>query len=102
MAKRRPLDFAVLRARIAPIRVLGLLGWEYVTRIGDVFRGPCPVHVSKTNRSRSLSVTDRVWHCHACKAGGDAIRLWAVLRRTDDLTAAYELCERLGVEPPTL
>lgn len=102
MASRRPLDFAALRGRISPVAVLRLTGWEWVTRIGDVYRGPCPIHHSRTHRSRSLSVTDRVWHCHSCKQGGDAVRLWARLQSLDDLAAAWDLCERLGVTPPVL
>ncbi|MHB8735445.1 MAG: CHC2 zinc finger domain-containing protein [Terriglobales bacterium] len=102
MANRRPVDFAVLRGRIRPIDALRLLGWCYTTHVGESWRGPCPLHKSNSEGSRVFSVTDRVWHCHKCREGGDAVRLWARLHGLDDLAAALELCEKLGVAVPTL
>jgi len=49
------IDFALLRRQISLTQVLGLIGFTPTTRCGPQWRGPCPVHGSKSPRSRSLA-----------------------------------------------
>lgn len=99
---RRPIDYAALRNAIPMIELLRRLGWQYTTHIGQVYRGPCPIHGPGRTGSRSLSVEGGVWYCHKCKLGGDALELWMRMNPDHILEAAYRLCEFTGIEPPVL
>jgi DNA primase len=102
MIKKRiaPVDFDALKRQVSVSQVLRHLGWM-PTRIEPATqRGPCPVHGSRSRGSRSLSVSRTWWKCWSCGARGDVIRLWALLHRCDDLTAALAICEALNVRVP--
>lgn len=100
MPNPRPLNFEILRDQIRPIDVLRLSGWAYRYHCGEVFRGGCPIHRSTSRTSRSFVCNSRVWYCHKCKLGGDAVRLAAKLWNCGDLDAAYRLCAALTISPP--
>jgi len=50
------IDFNTLRNEITMEQVLELIHFAPSSRLGDQWRGPCPVHQSASSRSRSLSV----------------------------------------------
>lgn len=100
---RRPVDFAALKSRVRPIQVLTLHGWQYMIRRGDAYRGPCPLTACASRHPRIFSATAQLWHCHKCGWGGDAVALHQWLAgHPDPLTAALDLCEQLGIDPPYL
>jgi DNA primase len=96
------LDFREARVRLPLADVLQLIGFEPSTRQGDKLRGPCPVHRSRTRRSRSFAVdlAKSVWHCFRCGAGGNALDLWVSLTRQPLHAAVIDLCRQLGREAP--
>lgn len=98
----RPLDFTALRDVIRPIDVLLRRGWSPRYHCGDVYRGECPIHRSTSRSSRVFSCQSRVWYCHKCRRGGDAVRLYAILEGVSDLAAAHALCERFAIPKPYL
>lgn len=98
----RPIDLPALRARLRPEQALRLTGWRPVWEHRGLLRGPCPIHVSHSSASRALVVSDRVVYCHVCHWRGDAVGVWARLQSLPVLEAAYDLCARLGVDPPYL
>lgn len=100
--RRRPLDFARLREMITPKTALQLLGWRPTYGWGERWRGPCPLHGPIDKKSRSLRGTPTVAYCGRCQWGGDAVAFWARYHRLPTLEAAYDLCERLGIDPPFL
>lgn len=102
MERRHPVDFRRIRQLIHPKRALALVGWVPEWDGGINLRGPCPFHRSSSPRSRSLSVTDRVYYCHKCHATGDAVAVWQWHTGLDPLDAAVDLCNRLGVPVPYL
>lgn len=100
--KMRPLDFRIIRMAVRPIDVLLRMGWTPRYHCGSVYRGGCPVHRSTSRSSRSLVCNGGVWYCHKCRAGGDAVRLVALLRGISDLAAAHAICDEHAVTKPYL
>ena len=49
------IDFALLRQQLTLQQVLDLVGFTATTRLGGQLRGPCPVHGSKSRKSRSFA-----------------------------------------------
>ncbi|MBC8871755.1 MAG: hypothetical protein H8E44_20195 [Planctomycetes bacterium] len=96
------LDFQLVREQVAMRDVLQLLQFEAVFRRGDQWRGPCPVHGSRSPRSRSFSVDVRLgrYHCFSCGSRGNTLELWAAVNDKSVFAAAVELCELLRVEIP--
>ncbi|MCA9239583.1 MAG: hypothetical protein KDA37_05265 [Planctomycetales bacterium] len=99
------LDFAALRKEVTIGMVLELIEWRPVSRTGPQLRGPCPVHKSQTERSRSFSVNleRNVFQCFGagCEARGNQLDLAAAVFGLPLREAALELCASLGIEPPT-
>jgi DNA primase len=98
------IDYRQVRAA-APMRaVLELLGWQPRTRQGPQWRGPCPLHGSRTTTSRCFAVhVDRgVYHCFRCGAGGNTLDLFVAATRQSLYEAALDLCGRLGQAVPWL
>lgn len=97
------IDFARLREEVSIEQVLELLGWTPVTRSGPQLRGPCPVHRSENDRSRSFSahLEKNAYRCFGCGAEGNQLDLAAAAFDLPLYTAARELCRQLGVTPPT-
>ena len=96
------IDFRELRARVAIGEVLDLVGFTPVARSEDQVRGPCPIHRSKTPRSRSFSVNLRTntFRCFGCGAGGNQLDLWVAISQLTLVAAAADLCTRLAMEDP--
>lgn len=100
---RRPLiDFEKLRGEVSIGQVLDLLDWRPVARSGPQLRGPCPIHQSQSERSRSFAVhTEKnAFCCQACGAQGNQLDLAAAAFELPLYAAARELCRRLNVSPP--
>jgi DNA primase len=96
------IDFTLLRRQISLTQVLDLIGFTATTRCGPQARGPCPVHGSKSPRSRSFAahVAKNCWHCFGCGAGGNALDLYLAVTKLPVYEGALELCARLGIEVP--
>ena len=96
------IDFALLRRQVPLTQVLDLLGFTATTRRGPQLRGPCPVHRSKSPRSRSFAahVEKNCWHCFRCGAGGNALDLYLAVTKLPVYEGALELCARLRVPGP--
>jgi DNA primase len=104
--RRRPIDYSELKRRITIRQVLNLLGWHAVTHHEPQLRGPCPVHGSTDERSRSFAVNTQknVFHCFksACGVKGNQLDLYMLATGLPALEAAHQLCEKLGVPAPVL
>jgi DNA primase len=96
------IDYRQLRAQAPLTAVLELLGWQPRTRRGEQWRGPCPLHGSRSATSRCFAahVGKQVFHCFGCGAGGNALDLWAAATRQALYAAALDLCGRLGQAVP--
>ena len=84
--------------------VLALIGYRPRTRQGLPWRGPCPVHGSRSATSRCFAahLGKNVFHCFRCGAGGNALDLWAALRRVPLHAAVLDLGARLRQPVPWL
>ena len=91
------VNFQQLRDEISIEEVLRLLGCEAVSRKGDHWRGPCPVHRSRTTDSRvfSANVKTNRYYCHKCRSHGNQLELWAAVQHMN-IYDAVDLCEKLG------
>jgi DNA primase len=98
------IDYAALRQRLRLGQVLELLGLVPRTRCGAQWRGPCPVHGSRTSRSRSFAahLERHCWHCFRCGAHGNVLDLWMATTKLPLYEAARDLCQRLHVDIPWL
>ena len=96
------IDYALLRQQLSLTQVLELLGFTAMTRRGPQLRGPCPVHGSRTPRSRSFAahLEKNCWHCFGCGAGGNALDLYLAVTRLPVYEGALELCARLHLPVP--
>jgi hypothetical protein len=101
-----PIDYQALREEVGIGAVLELLGFHAVSRHGDQLRGPCPIHHSSNERSRSFSVNlaKNAYRCFSpsCGSQGNQIDLFAAAVKLPLLQAAHELCACLGIRPPRL
>jgi DNA primase len=98
------IDFREARSQLQLSEVLELIGFEPRLRYGDEVRGPCPVHRSRTSRSRSFAahLKKGVWHCFRCGAGGNVLDLWLAVTRQALHAGVIDLYTRLGREVPWL
>jgi len=71
------VDFNLLRTEITMEDVLNELGFQSTNRLGSQLHGPCPVHGSTSNSSRSFSVNvaDGRYYCHKCHSKGNQVEL---------------------------
>ncbi len=101
---RPALDFTAVRAAITMAAVLHLLGFQANSARGTQQRGPCPLHGSTSGTSRcfSANLDQHAFHCFKCGRSGNALDLWAHATRRSPYDAALDLCDRLGIPPPTL
>lgn len=83
-------------------QVLDLLGFVAHERSGSQVRGACPVHRSRSGRSRSFSANldENVYRCFECGSSGGALELWAAIHDMSVYTAALDLCEKLSIDVP--
>ena len=98
------IDFARVREMASMADVLRLASYEPAEALGDQLRGPCPIHGSSSQTSRSFSVNVRrqVFQCFKCGAKGNQLDLWMALTKLPLPDAARDLCERLGLELPQI
>jgi DNA primase len=96
------IDFNVLRNEIGIDQVLDLLEFQPSSRSGDQLRGPCPVHGSSSDQSRSFSVnlTKGRYYCFKCNSKGNQLELWAAVHRISVYQAAVDLCKAIGRDVP--
>ena len=98
------IDYRAARALLPLADVLGLLGLVPRRRHGPQWRGPCPLHRSRTASSRSFAahLSKNAWYCFRCGAGGNALDLWAAATQQPLHAAVLDLCQRLGRDVPWL
>ena len=96
------VDFEIVRGAISMSQVLDQLDFEPTSRLGDQWRGPCPVHGSTSPRSRSFSVNMETgrYYCHKCHSRGNQLELWAAANNMTTYEAALDLCRILGKDVP--
>jgi DNA primase len=96
------IDFVLLRRQLSLTQVLELIGFTPTTRCGSQWRGPCPVHGSKSPRSRSFAahVAKNCWRCFCCGASGNPLDLYVAVTKLPVYEGAVELCKRLHVAVP--
>lgn len=90
------VDYAWLREQITIQQVLEHLGcWKTLRPAGDEWRGPCPLHGSRSSSSRSFAVNPKrnLYYCHspACKGGGNVLDFWVAKTGLPLHEAALEL-----------
>jgi len=98
------IDYAALRQRLRLGQVLELLGFVPSSRHDAQVRGPCPLHGSRTPRSRSFAahLERHCWHCFRCGAHGNALDLWSAKTKLPLFESALDLCQRLHLDIPWL
>ena len=96
------IDFEVLRNEITILQVLELLQFRPTEKSNDQLRGPCPVHGSSSQRSRSFSVnvSKGRYYCFQCHSQGNQLELWAAVHRTTIYESTITLCQAIGREVP--
>ena len=96
------VDFRAIREMITMAEVLDLIGFEVHAAASGGLRGPCPVHCSRSVKSRSFAVDvkRKMYHCFSCGSAGNHLDLYAAVRRQGVYQAALELCEKLHREVP--
>lgn len=96
------VDYSEVQSRVPIASVLELAGFVGRSVPGDQVRGPCPVHCSRSPRSRSFSVHlgRDVCQCFQCGFAGNQIQLWAAVQGITVYEAAIDLCRQAGVEVP--
>jgi transposase len=95
------LDFAHLKKQLPLERVLDHLGLsQRLKGSGPQKRCACPIHRGDgRGRTFSVNLDEHVFHCHKCKAQGDAIDLWAALHHQTLRQAALDLARTFDLEP---
>lgn len=106
-ATRPAIDFAELRRRLKIEQVVRLLGWPDVgtSQSRGAKRGWCPVHGRGdlvNDRSLAVNFSKNVYCCHRCGSQGNALDLWAAANDLPIFEAAWDLIERLRIDPPLL
>jgi DNA primase len=98
------IDYRAARAGIRLAEVLELIAYQPRWRRGEQWRGPCPLHGSRSTSSRVFAahLGKNVYHCFRCGAGGNALDLWAAWSRQPLYAAVLDLYQRLGRPVPWL
>ena len=96
------IDYRRARTELRLADVLALIGYPPRTRWGLQWRGPCPLHGSRSALSRAFAahLGTNVFPCFRGGAGGNALDLWAALRRLPLHAAVLDLSERLQQPVP--
>ena len=102
----RSLDFEHVRSQLRIEQVLEVLNHrDKLVVNGPQLRGPCPVHAPGKTRARhfSASVEKNAFRCFApeCQAKGNALDLYVAVTKLPLHEAAWQLVERLNLEPTT-
>jgi DNA primase len=96
------IDFAYVRKRVSILDVLALLEFRPVRCVGYRLRGPCPFACSRSGPDFVAYLDSNRYHCFRCRRSGNAIELWAAVRRLTLYAAAEDICRRLGIQPPLI
>jgi len=96
------IDYQQLRQQVSMPQVLGLIGFRATRRRGPQLRGPCPIPdcPSTSRRAFSVHLVRQAYRCFACGSHGNALDLWAAVRRLSLHHAALDLCEAANITPP--
>lgn len=96
------IDFRQLKADISMRQVLEQLGFQPSTCSSVQWRGPCPIHRSRSTTSRTFSVNlhRQRYCCHRCGSKGNQLELWAAVHNLPLHQAALDLCRTLGRDVP--
>jgi len=96
------IDFDDVRKRVSILDVLALLEFRPVRGAGCCLRGPCPFACGSSPRDFAAYLDTNRYQCFRCRRSGNAIELWAAIRRLTFSAAAEDVCRRLGIEPPLI
>jgi len=98
------IDYQQLRQQVSMTQVLGLIGFRASWRRGPQLRGPCPIPdcPSTSRRNFSVHLARQAYYCFACGSQGNALDLWAAVRRLPLHKAAIDLCQSANLIPPRL
>ena len=98
------VDFRAVREMISMSDVLELIGYMPSAISDNVLRGPCPIHRSKSTKSRSFAVNlkRKVFHCFSCGAVGNHLDLYVAVTQKRVFEAALDLCAKLDGQVPWL
>lgn len=93
------IDYRALRRQVRLDQVLDLLGFVPTNQAPNQVRGPCPIHGSRSARSRSFAahLQRHCWQCFRCGAHGNALDLWVAATKLPLYEAALALCHRLNL-----
>lgn len=96
------VDFQAVRSMVSIADVLELVGFVPRISSGDQMRGPCPIHESRSPRSRTFSANleRNAYRCFKCGSTGNQLDLGAAVIGEDLHSATIMLCEKLHVEVP--
>ena len=97
---RAGINFQILRGLVPMSAVLELLDWTPVSKNGPQLRGPCPIHKSSSEKSRSFSVNveKQAFQCFGCGKKGNQLDLFAAVTGLLLLEAAWTLAARLAID----
>jgi len=98
------IDYRQLRQLVSMSEVLELIGFRATSRRGSQVRGVCPIPdcPSTSGRDFSVHLNRQVYRCFACQSHGNALDLWAAVRRLPLYSAAIALCHAANLIPPLL
>jgi transposase InsO family protein len=101
---RPAIDFRAVREAISLADVLELLHFQPTQTVGAQQRGPCPLHGSRSPRSRCFSVhlDKNTFQCFKCGKAGNQLDLWAQATQQSVYEATRDLCQRLHWPLPVL
>lgn len=91
------VDFRKIKEGVALETVLLRLGLlEKMTKSGDEWIGPCPLHENRPGKkSFYANVKKNTFHCFACKQSGNVLDLTAKVQRVNLKTAGIWLWQFL-------
>ena len=96
------VDFAYVRKHVSMLDVLALLEFRPVRWVGYRLRGSCPFACAHSGSDFVAYLDINRYHCFRCRRSGNAIELWAAVRRLTFYKAAEDLCQRLRIQPPLI
>ena len=96
------IDYRQLRASISIAEILHLIGFIPAQACGPQLRGPCPVHGSRSQKSRVFSVNlqTNAYQCFKCGSAGNQLDLYAAVTKRSLYQAAIDLCEKTNRPTP--
>jgi DNA primase len=96
------IDFAALRACITMEKVLELLDFRPLQRVGSRVRGACLFQCGGSSRDFVANLARRRYRCFHCQRNGNHLELWAAVQRQPFYDAARTLCQQLNIDPPLI